>query len=298
MIKKIRNFYAFNKGISRFGIISFLISLSYMITYNMPDYFGIEPFYSWINNISISYLAAMIFYIFQVYIPEERDKKKCNEILANKFCQISKYIEVAILVCEKHIKIKDRGAELLWNGGLNKLYINYSEKGSEKASNPRSYTYQQIMKMPKVFEQIINEIKESTVIKFCDYEILELLSGIEEANFFHSICTTIVLANSDVGLQSFNDTIKKMRVLNGKIKEKCSIKQSYQLLDVSERDRAISDALSENFLQSISDIKELNVAIIKRVVKNQIEKQGISVSEADLDRISRQIADSEMSTQK
>ena len=41
MIKLIKR----NKIISVFGAISILISVSYAITYNMPDYFGIESWY-------------------------------------------------------------------------------------------------------------------------------------------------------------------------------------------------------------------------------------------------------------
>ena len=49
------------------GLVSILITVSYAITYNMPDYFGIESWYSLFNNISISYIAALIFYVLQVY---------------------------------------------------------------------------------------------------------------------------------------------------------------------------------------------------------------------------------------
>ena len=54
------------------GVLSAIISISYAITYNMPDYFGIEGWYSLLNNLAIGYLAALIFYIIQVYIPQYR----------------------------------------------------------------------------------------------------------------------------------------------------------------------------------------------------------------------------------
>ena len=61
IIKAIKQFYLTNKGISIIGIISVMISMSYVLTYKMPDYFGIEPLYAWLNSIAISYIAAMIF---------------------------------------------------------------------------------------------------------------------------------------------------------------------------------------------------------------------------------------------
>jgi len=45
-----------------FAFISNLVVISYTITYNTPDYFGIEGWYSLLNNISISYIAAFIFF--------------------------------------------------------------------------------------------------------------------------------------------------------------------------------------------------------------------------------------------
>ena len=76
-MKKLIKFYKKNKAISNIGVIALVIALSYAITYNMPDYFGIESYYSLANNICISYIAALIFYVVQVYIPEDRNQKKC-----------------------------------------------------------------------------------------------------------------------------------------------------------------------------------------------------------------------------
>ena len=73
MIKSVQKFYKKNRKISQIGILALVISGSYVLTYNMPDYFGIEPIYSFLNNVSISYIAALIFFVVQVYIPEEEN---------------------------------------------------------------------------------------------------------------------------------------------------------------------------------------------------------------------------------
>ena len=70
-----------NKMICVFFAISSLIVVSYALTYNMPDYFGIEGWYSLLNNISISYIAAFIFYIFQVYKPECDNSRRAKIVL-------------------------------------------------------------------------------------------------------------------------------------------------------------------------------------------------------------------------
>ena len=43
-MKGIIKFYLKNKKISNIGIVALVICISYIITYNMPDYLGIEPF--------------------------------------------------------------------------------------------------------------------------------------------------------------------------------------------------------------------------------------------------------------
>ena len=93
------------------GVLSAIISISYAITYNMPDYFGIEGWYSLLNNLAIGYLAALIFYIIQVYIPQYKQNQ-----------QVYACIQARIENIVRHMKeIFDE---------LGKRYIeNYSEKG-------------------------------------------------------------------------------------------------------------------------------------------------------------------------
>lgn len=81
---KIKKFYKSHKFISNIGIVSVLISISYILTYNIPDYFQLEPVYSWINNIAIRYIAALVFFVVQVHIPEENRKKRCMEVLQSQ----------------------------------------------------------------------------------------------------------------------------------------------------------------------------------------------------------------------
>lgn len=65
-----RKFIKDNVLIFWIGVASTLISVSYAVTYYMPDCYGIESWYSLLNSLSISYLAALVFYVIQVYIPQ------------------------------------------------------------------------------------------------------------------------------------------------------------------------------------------------------------------------------------
>ncbi len=189
IINGIKQFFLSNKGISIIGILSVMISMSYVLTYKMPDYFGIEPLYVWINNIAISYVAAMIFFVVQVYIPEQKSKKQCMEVLKNNFIDLAKFIDLTILVCQKHIEIKDKGAKLLWNGDGNeeKIYIKYSSFNDINKFSDRSYTKKEVYNLANKYNKKIEKIKQSSVIKFCDYELLEVLTKLETINFYANI---------------------------------------------------------------------------------------------------------------
>jgi hypothetical protein len=100
-----RRFYNKNKIICRIGFVAGLICVSYILTYRMNDYLGIEPIYSFMNNISISYLAALIFYVVQVYIPDEDNQKKSLEILKPKFIKLVEFIEVNTLVYDGKVLV-------------------------------------------------------------------------------------------------------------------------------------------------------------------------------------------------
>ena len=104
-----KKFIKRNVLISIFGLISAVIVISYAITYHMPDYFGIEGWYSLFNNISISYIAALIFYIFQVYKPECDKQKRVHMILNPAFSDLIEYMETAIACCRKYISINENG---------------------------------------------------------------------------------------------------------------------------------------------------------------------------------------------
>lgn len=58
---EIKLFYEKHRILSIIAIIAAVICLSYSATYKLPDYLGIEGWYQLFNNLSISYIAALIF---------------------------------------------------------------------------------------------------------------------------------------------------------------------------------------------------------------------------------------------
>lgn len=294
IIKAIKQFYLTNKGISIIGIISLMISMSYVLTYKMPDYFGIEPLYAWLNNIAISYIAAMIFFVVQVYIPEQKNKKQCMEVLRNNFIDLVKFIDLSILVYQKHIEIKDKGAKLLWNGDGDeeKIYIKYSSCNDINNFSDRSYTKAEIFSFANQYNKKIEKIKRSSVIKFCDYELLEVLTKLETINFYKNIQYIIEYANTEINFQSFKISIIALQKLNDKLKKLCGIDIKYQLHEVKEIDKVYADLPRSNVIKNITSIQELNVEIQKQNIKQQLKAQGVAATDKDINTIAQCVVES------
>lgn len=291
IFNEVKQFYFSNKGISRIGIVSILISISYILTYEMPDYFGIEPLYAWMNNIAISYIAAMIFFVVQVYIPEQKNKKHCMEVLKNNFIDLAKFIDLTILICKKHIKIKETGADLLWNSEEEKIYIKYSKLDDIKTFSVGSYTKPEIYDLDKQFNKKIASIKESSVINFCEYELLEILTKFEASNFYINLQRTIMFANTEVNFQGFNNAMNDIQKLNDKMKKMCNIDTNYQLYEIDEMDKIYADLPRGNIVKSLQTVQGLNIENVKENIRRQLNAQGNSVSDDELNEIAQVVVD-------
>lgn len=284
-MKKVIKFYKKNKAISNIGVIALVISLSYAITYNMPDYFGIESYYSLVNNICISYIAALIFFVVQVYIPEDRNQKKCMEILKNKFADITKFDEIAVLLCEKHISMNEKGATINWNGDGEKIYLKVKASDKSNGSELIKYTKNELLNWKNAFNEKLKVINESAVINYCDYEVLEKLSEIEKQDFFTLFSNIIRFSNSDIGIQGAEDSIKRFKEINEELKQMCSISEHYQLMDVSIDDRIRMNAIFRNFTNNTFSIRAFNREFIKAKIEEELRNKGVEISEQEIEKM-------------
>lgn len=282
-MKEVIIFYKKNKAISNLGIIMLIISFSYAITYNMPDILGIEAYYSLLNNICISYVAALIFYVFQVYIPEKRNNNKFMEIMKNKFFDFIKLNEIILLLCDKHIIINEKGAIISWNGDGEKIYLKVKTSTDPNSSELIYYTKQQLLDMKKEYSRKLNEIKESTLINYCDSEILEKLSEIEKQDFYTTFANIIRFANSDIGFRDARDSINYFKKLNEELKQLCSVSTIRYLEEVSKEDIQQTDAIYNCLRSNTLKIKVYNREVLKANIKEQAKDQGFELSDQTIE---------------
>lgn len=81
-MNKIKKFYAHNKGLSLLGLLSLIISISYIVSIDWPEWYnGLGNIFEFVYNLCLAYLGSLIFYIIQVYIPDVKRKKEIRRKL-------------------------------------------------------------------------------------------------------------------------------------------------------------------------------------------------------------------------
>lgn len=284
MIKAIKKFIKRNAIISFFGLISVVISASYAITYNMPDYFGIESWYSLFNNISISYIAALIFYVLQVYKPECDNSKKAQVILEPLFLDLIKFMEIAIACCRKYVSIKDNGGiEISWWDREQKvLYFVPTVEGSKSQETAVRKSEQDLKRVDEIYKSKIREIKDRIVFRDCDPDILNALSRLEASDFFkNTVIVTLMFERSFVTFPGFPSSVDKFEVLKDEFKKCCGITCKYGVRDAEDMEIALNEAIFYKNALKAGSVEKFDEIMYREYLKKQFKSMNISEEQRD-----------------
>lgn len=281
MIKAIKKFIKRNAIISFFGLISIVISASYAITYNMPDYFGIESWYSLFNNISISYIAALIFYVLQVYKPECDNSKKAQVIMKPLFLDLVKFMEIAIACCRKYVSINDTGyIEIKWWDKEQKvLYFvpTVEDSNGENHETAVRKSELELRKIDNIYKSKIREIKDRIVFRDCDHDILNALSKLEASNFFEiTIVSILKFERSIVKFSGFPGSIDKFEVLKDEFKRCCGITCKYGVRDAEDMEIALNETIFYKDALMTNSVEEFNEIYLGEFLKQKFKLLNIS----------------------
>lgn len=169
-----------NKIISIIGIISVLIFISYIITYNMPDILGIEPLYNGLYNLSIGYIATMIFYIIQTYLPTIKSERQSFDIIKGDLSTLYKIMSKMIFTIDEKAKTKD--GTLVIDKDLPITYIMYNESReiplSERLKCDKYFnTYQDSL------NDIIDIIQKKILLGKLEDELIFLIIELQNNKF-------------------------------------------------------------------------------------------------------------------
>ena len=104
--KNINQFKKENKVLYKLSIFSFLVIISYYISYDWPEIIpGIDKWYKLITDLCVGVIINLIFYIFQIHIPKIYSQDKAFSLI-KRYLNILTYTMVdTILITEKCINI-------------------------------------------------------------------------------------------------------------------------------------------------------------------------------------------------
>lgn len=272
MMKK---FIQKNTLISILGFISILISISYAITYKMPDYFGIEGWYSLFNNISISYIAALIFFVLQVYKPECENSKRAQMIMNPLFLDLIKFIEITIACSRKFVSINENNVLTIdwYNKEQKIIYFVPVIEGSSVSHRPAiKKTKKDIIALENIFKAKIKEMKARIDFRECSPDILNAISKIEADDFYQStLIPALMFDGTFVKYQGFHKGVDHFEELKDELKKYCGITDKYAVRDAEDMEIATYEAIyTEKALQAKS-VDEFNEITFKKYLDSQLK---------------------------
>lgn len=264
-----------NTIISIFAVVSFVIVFSYALTYNQPDYFGIEGWYSLFNNLSISYIAAFFFYILQVYLPECENSKEAQIILEPLFLDLIKFIEVTISCCRKYVYVNEDGIITIdWHNKDKKiLYFVPVMKESNEGHRPAIRKSEiEIRELDNIFKTKIREIKERIDFRSCDPDVLSVLSKLEATDFFKTtINVALMFEGTFVKFPGFQNQVNVFEILKDEFKKSCGITCEFEVREAEKLEIATCEAIYYKNALSATSIDKFNEITYKEYLKIQLE---------------------------
>lgn len=273
-----KKFIEKNMIISIFGLISIVIVISYALTYNMPDYFGIESWYSLFYNISISYIAALIFYVLQVYKPNRENSKRAQLALEPLFLDLIRFIEVTIACCRKYVSADENGNILIgWHDKDQKIiyFVPTVLESSTCEHRPAVKKSQNDLKaIDTDYKSLINQIKDRIDFRECDSDILSTLSKLEATNFFKfTFVPALVLEGTFVSykLDTFQNGVDQFEKELDEFKKCCGITQKYAVRDAENMEIAVTEAIFHENALSAKTVDEFNEITCKEHLRQQLK---------------------------
>ncbi|CEO04845.1 Uncharacterised protein [[Clostridium] sordellii] len=185
-MKAISNFIKSNKILFGGFIIAAFIFISYELTMDWPEKFPHADFiYNLFSQLSLAYMGSLIFYIMQVYIPEERNKKITSAILKRKLDFICEcMVEPAMCIMNSVLK-KELDLENLDRYKFEGLYTEaILKQGSEMVfRNNQEITHKDYaIENIQQINQCVNDIYSALSMSL-DIEIIDILENIKESTY-------------------------------------------------------------------------------------------------------------------
>ena len=167
MGNSINKFCKSNKMLVYGFIISLVVYISYYITIDWPE---IMPYgdllYNLLSQLALAYMGGFIFYIMQVYIPEENKKKKIKQSISYAVQGLVEELEKLNNLSRDTIMFSQSRLLKLYNGKITYLdYFEFIRDSIDRINRKCDIVYKNIVYLDDELIKIINKLYDSKEIE-------------------------------------------------------------------------------------------------------------------------------------
>lgn len=186
MFSSIKRFIKRNKVLFVLLVIAVSITLSYYITYDMPEIIpGIDKWYKLSSDLSIGVIINFIFYVFQVYIPRREEEQSTLLIIEPDLVKICDRIQEILLVLQTYMPGFDSGVVQVTENSV--YYLKMSAADSTEGWARHFDLYKDFQPLKKSIVETTDKLLSSLLIQGCDKEIIELLGQLQRNGFLRAL---------------------------------------------------------------------------------------------------------------
>lgn len=294
-MRKIRKYlFAFIKGnliISIIGILAVFLSLIFCISYKYFKASNIEVWITFFYNLSVSYIVALLFFIFQVYIPQLKSEKMAVESVKSDMSDLEKMLSITLECIRHYVSFDEEGcAEIKWDEteGQKRLYFIYKseapgekQKSDKKGGALKRVSEQEMFYLNHSYQMKLNKIKESTCAKYFSVDMIRMIDDLERIKLFDDILVLLKCSSTFVKLSAIQNSLLSTQNVVDKLRETLGFDYKWIIKPMGSHERALIDNLSS--ISNYNSLLEFNVKTAEQEIKQKItQKYGEkSISDED-----------------
>lgn len=232
-MKAIKRFILQNLIISIIGGGAIVFLIYYIFQKNRLIAFGDDALNSSIYDLSIGYIGSMIFYILQVYIPEEKSRKMSLEILQPT---IHKLINKMSFMIGFYDMVSDYYQSENKDIDYSNLYFAkiINKNGDSSMWIENTNVTNELKKYKRTINDLVNEIKLKSVYCDCDDRFKYLITELEDNKFINYIMEIGHCLNSIVRGDSKFDLLDEYIELRNEIQKFDPIVEEIEIIKLSK----------------------------------------------------------------
>lgn len=182
----ITRFIKRNKILFVLVVIAISITLSYYITYDLPEVIpGIDKWYKLCSDLSIGVIINFIFYVFQVYIPRREAEKSTLLIIESDLIKICNRMQDTLLIARSYLPGFENGTVQVTENSV--YFMKMTAVDSEEGWARHFDLYKDFSSMKKTINETTDRLLSSSLLHSCDNEIIELLGRLQRNGFLRAL---------------------------------------------------------------------------------------------------------------